>query len=129
MSEKDIKIWIEIAEEDLETAICCFNDKKLIWSVVMCQQAMEKIIKALYVKNTGQVPEKTHNLVKLAQNTNIADYCNEEIIVLFNKLLLYYLGSRYPDKRMKLQKECSYVFVEDIINKTKEVFQWVKEKL
>lgn len=129
MSEKDVKIWVEIAEEDLDTAICCFENKKLIWSVVMCQQAMEKILKALYAQKTEQMPEKTHNLIKLSQNAEIIDECNEETIVLFNKLLLYYLGSRYPDKRARLQKECSYDFVENVINKTKEVFQWVKRKL
>ena len=129
LSEKNIKIWLEIAEEDLDTAICCFNNKKLMWSVVMCQQAIEKILKALYVKNTGQIPEKTHNLIKLVQNVEITNNLDEETIILFNKLILYYLGSRYPDKRAKLQAECNYGFVEDIINKTKEVFKWVKEKL
>lgn len=129
MTEKSIKVWVEIAEEDLDTAICCFENKKLLWSVVMCQQAIEKILKALYVKNFTEIPEKTHNLVKLAQDTGIINDSNDEITVFFNKLILYYFGSRYPEKRARLQKECNYEFVHGIMNKTKEVFQWVKEKL
>lgn len=42
MEEKNINTWVKIADEDFDTAEYCFNGKKYLWSMVMCQQAIEK---------------------------------------------------------------------------------------
>jgi len=111
LEEKNIQSWINFAEEDLSTAEWCIQGEKLLWAMTMCQQAIEKIIKALYIKNTDKIPEKTHNLIKLATDTNIISELSEETLELFNKLLVYYFASRYPDKRIKLLNECTKEYV------------------
>lgn len=129
MEEKNINTWIDIADEDFSTAEYCFNGKKYLWAMVMCQQAIEKLLKAIYVKDTNEIPEKTHNLKKLAGDTNIIDECSNETLKLFNVLLIYYFASRYPDKREKIQPELTEEHMENIFKQTKEVYLWLKSKL
>lgn len=128
-NEKNINIWVEIAEEDMDSAEYNFKGKKYLWAMIMCQQAVEKILKAIYVKNTGKIPEKTHNLVKLAKDTCIIEVLSEENIELMEKLLFYYFGTRYPEKREKIKAS---IFLKDINNtmtKTRELYLWLKNKL
>ena len=126
--EDKFQEWIDIAEEDLSTAEVCVNAGKYLWGIVMCQQTIEKMLKGLYVKQNNEIPKKTHNLLILSQDVKITHELTEEHNKLFNLLLLYYLGSRYPDKRDKLVSECSQEFTVNTFNKTIEVCLWLKKK-
>ena len=55
--------------------------------------------------------------------------CSTETLKLFDTLTEYYFGTRYPDKRIKLAKECSYEFAKIILDKTKEILIWLQKKL
>jgi len=127
--EKNIQAWLNFAEEDISTAEHCFQGKKYLWSMVMCQQAIEKVLKAIYVKQTGQIPEKTHNLAKLAKDTGIIEELSEQTLKLMDRLLVYYYGTRYPDKRAKLQLDFTDEFVNNTMEQTKELYLWLKNKL
>ena len=129
MEEKNIQSWINFAEEDLSTAEWCLQGEKFLWAMTMCQQAIEKIIKALYIKNTDKIPEKTHNLRKLATDTSLITEFSEETKALLDDLLIYYFASRYPDKRKKLLINSSKEYFQETFNKTKETYLWVKNKL
>jgi HEPN domain-containing protein len=129
LDETNVKIWLEIAQDDLSTAELCYKGKKNLWAMVLCQQAIEKILKALYVKQNNQIPEKTHILKKLASDTKIIDKCDKETLTFFNDLVIFYFGTRYPDKREKLLQECTEAYIKMSLEKTKEVFKWIKEML
>lgn len=64
MSEKIINNWILLAEYDLESAEVLFKAKKYLTMAFSCQQAIEKILKAIYVKEKSETPPYTHNLIK-----------------------------------------------------------------
>lgn len=121
--------WIDIAEEDLSSAEWCVKGQKYLWSLVMCQQAIEKMLKAIYLKQKNEVPPKIHNLNKLLLDVGFSDELDEETNIFFDDLIIYYFSSRYPDKRALLKKECTEQLVNKYLNKTKEVFQWLKNKL
>lgn len=121
--------WLKIAEEDISAAEWCFQGEKYLWTLVMCQQAIEKTLKAIYEKQTGDIPPKIHNLNKLATDTGLANSLEEEVKTLFDDLLIFYFSSRYPDKRNLLEEECTHEKVESYLNQTKEVFEWLKNRL
>ena len=129
MGEKNVQSWIDFAEEDLATAEWCIQGGRCIWAMAMCQQAIEKVIKALYVKQTGDIPERTHNLIKLAKDTGIFEELSQETKSLFDDLLIYYFSSRYPDKRKESILASAKAEANATFNKTKEVYLWVKDKL
>ena len=70
--EEHIQYWVESADHDLDSAESLFAAGKYDWSLFIGHLVLEKILKALYVQdNQNRLPPKTHNLVKLAENTNV----------------------------------------------------------
>lgn len=49
ISEK-IAYWLDIAEYDMETAQSIHNNGRYLNAVFMCQQATEKMLKALHMQ-------------------------------------------------------------------------------
>lgn len=122
-------VWLEISEDDIETAIACFKSKRYLWMMVTCQQAVEKMLKAFYLDKKEITPPKVHDLTIIAEKAELLSECSNETLKLFDILTEYYFGTRYPNKRIKLAKECSAEFAENILKNTKEVLLWLKKKL
>lgn len=124
-----ISIWLEISRDDIETAEACFEKKRYLWMMVTCQQAIEKLLKAIYLQKILVTPPKAHDLVLLAEKTGLLNEITDDTLKLFDTLTEYYFGTRYPDKRIKLAKECSLDFAQNSLNETKKVLLWLQEKL
>ena len=99
---KTVDRWVKQALHDLE------NDKKNLEievydvCLVLCQQAVEKMLKALYIKKTGnESPPRIHSLRKLVEETNMSD----KALNLVGELDSYYLALRYPDVTDKMPYE------------------------
>ena len=60
--------WEECAQYDLDTADVMFGSGRYLYCVFMCQQAIEKIVKGIYVLYTGEEPVKTHNIALVFNN-------------------------------------------------------------
>ncbi len=99
-------MWLDIAEDDLETAEYCYHGKRYLWSLFMCQQSIEKAIKAVFFEKTGKVPPRKHDLISLAGVADVLRDCDENTQDLFRHLSLFYIETRYPDKRIDLEAEC-----------------------
>lgn len=48
MYDKKIKYWVEISDDDLDTAEILFEKNKLLYCGYLLQQTIEKILKAYY---------------------------------------------------------------------------------
>ncbi len=123
------KIWFDIAEEDLQAAEWSFKGDQFLWAVFMCQQCIEKALKAIYIyKNSEHAPKK-HDLIYLVNITGLIDDLPEESKILLRYLNVYYIETRYSEKRAELKIKCTKENTLNIINHTKEVFEWLKSKL
>lgn len=89
--------------------------------------AVEKILKALFVKNTGLDVPRTHNLLRLAKAAQIetTDRQQHELI----RITAFNLESRYPDYKKNFRKKCTREFSETEIKTIREVFSWLKSML
>ncbi len=123
------EIWLNIAEEDLQAAQWSFKGEQFLWSVFMCQQCIEKTIKAIYIYKTKEIPPKKHDLIYLSQIAQLFDVLDEPTKKLFRYLNVYYIETRYAEKREELKAKCNKQNTKEIINNTKEVFEWLKSKL
>ncbi len=122
--EKQIEYWINTAKTDLDTAELLIRESRSIHGLFFCHLTIEKALKALVVKDTGQIPPKTHNLVYLLDliNTEI-----EEIYEDFLGILMkYQLEGRYPDYNPVVPAKEK---VLEYLNKTKEMLTWIEKKL
>ena len=89
--KEEVKRWMEIAEEDFETAKANFEIKKYRFASYLCQQSTEKAFKAVLLKKTGQI-RKIHDLVELGKNIGLPSNFLDEV----KELTLAYIYSRYP---------------------------------
>jgi HEPN domain-containing protein len=127
--QKVIQEWVDVAEYDLNNAEICINGGHYLWAMVMCQQTIEKTLKAIHIKNNSSPFRRTHKLLQLAQDINIIHHIDDEKEDLFNDLVTYYLDSRYPDTHKKLKVVCDENYMQITLSKTKEVYQWLKTML
>lgn len=52
--------------------------------------------------------------------------CTEERRDLLRRLSLYYIETRYPDKRSELEAKCTKEHTAEILQRSKEAVEWLK---
>ena len=117
--DEDSQRWLNIALYDLETAEAMFESERDLYVVFCCQQAIEKILKALTIQITRKMPPRTHDLLYLSKITEIE--MDDERQTLYRELSAYYMNSRYPEEVVDLASELTREEVEEILQKTKEL--------
>lgn len=75
---KKITYWVELATYDIDTAFAMLKAKRYLYVGFMAHQAIEKIIKAYFVKSTSEVPPFSHSLSYLAKKANLYDQFSDE---------------------------------------------------
>ncbi|WP_242826070.1 HEPN domain-containing protein [Desulfurispora thermophila] len=72
---------------------------------LMCQQAVEKALKAVFFEKNGQTPPRKHDLISLAGDAGLLPDLDHEAKKFLRKLTYYYIETRYPDKRVELEQD------------------------
>jgi len=122
---EEVKNWWRQAKRDLKTAKDNIDTKNYYASSFYSQQAVEKALKALYIRKFKKLL-KVHDIVFLAEKLKLPD----NLIEACDKLNPVYVESRYPDVSGILpiysyKKEDA---IEDL-KIAKKVLKWIKEKL
>jgi HEPN domain-containing protein len=125
--QEHIDYWLNTADSDLEVAETLFSGRKYLWCLFLSHLVIEKALKAPYVNVYDDTPPKIHNLLNLAKKINI-DF-NKDQLVMFDRLNVFQISARYPDYKNQLNSICSEEFTNDIFQKTKELFEWLKSQL
>lgn len=102
MEDADVRSWLEASRYDLKTGAALLESRRYLYVLFMCQQSLEKILKARITAETGQLAPRIHNLLRLAELAR-ADLTQEERAVL-ERLSLYYIQSRYPPEVQELSR-------------------------
>lgn len=92
----------------------------------MCHLSLEKALKGLLIKKTGEFPSKSHSLIYFVDKIGLelSDSYYEFLFIL-NKISV---PTRYPDDLRKLFVEYSKERTLSILNQTKEVQLWIKQQ-
>ena len=122
--ELQMKYWLDGSHEDLSTAKILIEKERYLHGLFFCHLAIEKILKAIYVKVKNDFAPKTHNLLYLCELCNID--LAEDKIVFFAILMKYQITGRYPDNTGSLP-DSSVAF--KYFSKTSEELSWLKQKL
>ena len=124
---KKIDYWYDIAFYDLQTARQMQKTKRYLYTVFLCQQSIEKMLKALFLKKCGKEAPFTHNLVYLASAVNAG--LDDEHTNLLSELTTYYIAGRYPTYKAKLSRLVKSKRAEDMLKQTEGLFQCLRRKL
>jgi HEPN domain-containing protein len=127
-SNEYINYWLKGAEHDLETAEALFRAKKYDWCLFLGHLVLEKTLKALWVKNNDyKVPPKTHNLVKLAEETALP--ITQTIKLQLFDINDFNIEARYPDYKLQFYKRCTKSFTARHFTAIKELYVWLKKQM
>jgi len=121
--------WEDVANYDLKTAEAMLDSGRYLYVVFMCQQAVEKITKGLFVLNNGEEPPRTHNILFLFEKIQFKTQpitTKLEYKEFFEELLAFYISARYPSYKEKISSAINQERAQDILTKTKEAFSWLK---
>ncbi len=123
--QEEINNWWELALDDLDTAQKNLEIKKYHVASLFAQQAVEKALKALYIKSFKEL-KKTHDLVFLASKLDLPDNYKS----ICKQLGPIYLETRYPDVSGKLPFSLfSQQDASEFVKMAEEILIWVKKKL
>lgn len=122
--EKQIDYWIAGSESNLETSAVLFDNAKSIEALFFCHLAVEKMLKALVVKVTMEIPPRTHDLFRLTEISGLQ--LPENDISLCQVLMRYQLEGRYPDYHPLIPDMLkTAAFISD----TKNLVEWIRKML
>lgn len=123
---EEIKRWHEQSRRDFQAAENNFNSEDFYVAAFLCQQSVEKALKALFLlEKNGEVPQ-SHSLIYLAQNTSIS----KSFYPFLRELTPKFIDTRYPDASVDLP---SNIYDEEntkkILEKSKEVLEWIEKRM
>ena len=126
--QEHINYWITTAAKDEEVMTYLSDGKKYVQALFFGHLFLEKILKALWVKNNdSNIPPKTHNLLKLLTEAKII--LTEDFELFLLKLNQYQIEGRYPEDTEKLYSFTNKELAEDYIKKITEIKICLLEKV
>ena len=120
---RTVQTWVDQARYDQETAEAMFASKRYLYVLFCCQQAVEKLLKAIIVDRTGEFPPRIHNLPRLVEAAGIE--IDEERIDFLAMLSAYYIQTRYPEEMVAIASTVTRSIADENLCKTKEITKWL----
>ena len=120
MVREDTAEWLRIAEHDIRGAASLLADALWPGAAYFCQQAAEKLLKAVATERELE-PPKTHDLVELADLAGIE--LTEEDRTFLTRLSDHAVRSRYPGAEYNEEE------VRRLFEETTRFFGWLRAKL
>jgi HEPN domain-containing protein len=128
MDQKEIiEYWVTEAVEALNVAQHLFEKKDYSYALFFGHLAVEKLLKAIFVRSGNFTVPRTHNLSRLAKEAGIE--MNEVQQSALIRITGFNLESRYPDYKKEFRKKCTRQFTRRELEKIREVSIWLKSKL
>lgn len=127
--DNKVTYWIEMSDYDLETANAMLLTGRYLNVGFMCHQTMEKILKAYWTNCLTEIPLKTHALSRLAERTGLDQELSEEQLDFIDQLEPLNIEARYPSYKERLMKSLTKEYCTRILEQTKELQLWIKNKL
>jgi len=120
-------IEIPIQEHNYETAKFLLKGKRYPECFFFCHLALEKILKALVVKQTKTHAPYIHKLVELAELAKVglspSQIDNLTTVTEFN------IAARYNEIKFNFYKRCDKSYTEKYFLISKNLFLWLKKQL
>ncbi|MCD6570249.1 MAG: HEPN domain-containing protein [Deltaproteobacteria bacterium] len=115
--------WLKTAENDLKVMDSLLRAGHYDYSLFFGHLCLEKLLKGLYVKINKTSPPFTHDLNKLAKESELD--LDQKQILFFEEVNRFNIEVRYPDYRFTFYKKCTPEFTRSSVKKIKECFNWL----
>ena len=121
--------WLDLCEDDLTTAKWLLEGNRLLHCGFFCHLIAEKALKAVIANETGETPEKTHDLQKLANQGNVLDKLSEQQLKFLDELMSLQIEARYPEYKEKISQSLNKEYCVKMVEETEVFLCWTKQLL
>jgi len=123
--EELINYWKNTSDKDFNTMINLYNSKDYHWSLFIGHLVIEKLLKAIYIKNSKEnnQPPRTHDLLLIASRAKLNPSENQQD--LLDKITTFNISARYPDYNHRFYKKCTSEYTAERIDEVKELRVWL----
>jgi len=128
IDQKIIQMWLDRVVYDMDTAKAMLQTGRWIYSIFMCQQSLEKCLKALIAYQDKEIVP-IHNLRRLAEIASIIHEFDESTLVKLDFLSNYYINARYKEDLNQLSKGINETLVQDFIQFSEGTIAWLCQKM
>ncbi len=116
--------WAKKALYDLETARAMFTSGRHLYVLFCCQQATEKMLKAIIAERTRTLPPRIHQLIRLTELAGLSP--DDRQADFLRELSAYYIQSRYPEEIPQVGGEINETISREILQQTEELLTWLQ---
>lgn len=124
--EELAEYWLDFSKEDLKSAKALLDAHRYTWCAFICQQALEKCLKAGYVKIHKEIPPYIHKLERLCQLLELTP--PQDILDKLIETDKYYIATRYPTYKEAVNIK-NLKKAEGIYENAKRIYKWFIENL
>ncbi len=104
-----------------------FKSREYMWALFTGHLALEKLLKAYFVKTVEINVPRTHDLYKLASRAKLE--LDEEQKDALQYITLFNIEARYEAYKREFSKKCTKEYTLNNLQKIKELRQWLLEKV
>jgi len=122
--DKQISYWKENANEDWVVAQQLLASGRIRHGLFFAHLALEKMLKALVCKKTGDLAPRIHNLSRLIGLTGVA--ANSEQLDVLAEMNAFHIEGRYPET---LTKPPTIDEAVRYMKRAEEVLRWLTSLL
>lgn len=127
--ESTIHYWVDLSDYDLETALAMLQSGRYLYVGFMCHQTIEKAFKAYFIKLKSEAAPFSHSLSYVAKRGGFYECFSEVQKEFIDQLEPLNIEARYPSHKERLMRSLTDSKCLELIQNTKELQQWIKEKL
>lgn len=120
--------WLERAAYDFSTANAMLKMRKYLYVAFMCQQAVEKTLKAIMAKKGARIP-LIHGLRKLAEMAGVEKEMTPAQLDILERLTPFAIKARYGSYKKRLSEICNREMAASLLHDSKEIIRWLEKKM
>jgi len=123
--DKLIRYWTEGSKDDFDTMVAMYESKRYNWSLFIGHLMLEKLLKAYFVKVKSDYPPLIHNLLRLAEKSEVelTDYQKKNLLTI----TAFNINARYDDYKNSFKLRCTPGYTNEWIEKLKEMRIWIQK--
>ncbi len=129
MATDKVAYWLDLADYDLDTAEAMYLTSRWLYVAFMCHQVIEKTLKAYWCSTQPSEPPYTHSHTRLADGCGLYDQMDDDQRDFLDTIANYNIEARYPEDKAELSRTLTKAFCRQMIDDTKLLQQWIKDKL
>ena len=126
-TEEKFEFWFEYAQNDLDTAEAMFKSGRWMYVYITCQQALEKLVKGLYLFYVDDNIPRLHNINAILSkfSERLPQQMKDEHLDLFRQLSDFYKDSRYTEYMHRINDTVNEAAAKSILDKSMEAYKWL----